>query len=72
MNGTRFLLADHALFRAFHKGTVGILEATGAEDPNVYSGQTGAMRPYRARPLPAAPAAAAAGAAVEQALARTG
>lgn len=53
-----YTLVDHALFRAFHKGTVGVLEATGAEDPDVYSGQTGAMRPYRARALPAAPATA--------------
>ena len=53
-----YTLVDHALFRAFHKGTVGVLEATGAADPNVYPGQTGAMRPYRARALPAAPATA--------------
>jgi len=36
----RYTLVDHALFRAFNKGAVGILEATGPENPEVFRGQT--------------------------------
>lgn len=38
-------LVDHAIFRAFHKGAIGIMEVTGEEQPEVYAGQTG-MRDY--------------------------
>ena len=31
----RYTLVDHALFRAFHKGTVGILDVSGEENPEV-------------------------------------
>lgn len=41
----RYTLVDHALFRAFNKGAVGILEVTGDEDPNIFAGQT-AMDDY--------------------------
>jgi nitrite reductase (NO-forming) len=33
-----FLLVDHALFRAFNKGALAILEVSGDEDESVYSG----------------------------------
>ena len=36
----RYTLVDHALFRAFNKGAVGILEVTGDENPNIFAGQT--------------------------------
>ena len=36
----RYTIVDHALFRAFNKGAVGILEVTGDEDPNIFAGQT--------------------------------
>ncbi len=50
----RYTLVDHALFRAFNKGAVGILEVTGAEDPNIFAGQTN-MADFAgtAEPLPA-------------------
>ena len=31
-----YILVDHALTRAFHKGAIGIIEVTGAEDTTVY------------------------------------
>jgi len=31
-----YVLVDHAIFRAFHKGALGILKATGEENPNVF------------------------------------
>ena len=31
----RYTLVDHALFRAFNKGAVGILEVTGDEHPEI-------------------------------------
>lgn len=34
----RFTIVDHALFRAFNKGAVGILEVTGPENPEVFRG----------------------------------
>jgi nitrite reductase (NO-forming) len=34
-----FLLVDHALFRAFNKGALAILDVGGADDETVYSGQ---------------------------------
>lgn len=34
-----FVLVDHSLFRAFHKGTLGILKVDGEEDHAIYSGQ---------------------------------
>ena len=30
-----YILVDHALTRAFHKGAVGIIAVTGDEDPSV-------------------------------------
>ena len=33
----RFTLVDHALFRAFNKGAVGILEVTGDENPEIFN-----------------------------------
>jgi nitrite reductase (NO-forming) len=35
-----YTLVDHAIFRAFNKGAIGLLEVDGEEDPNIYSGQT--------------------------------
>ena len=35
----RYTLVDHALFRAFNKGAVGILEATGDENPEIFAGR---------------------------------
>lgn len=34
-----YILVDHALFRAFNKGAVGMIKATGPEDKLVYSGK---------------------------------
>jgi nitrite reductase (NO-forming) len=34
-----YILVDHAIFRAFNKGALGIIAATGPEDSLVYSGQ---------------------------------
>ncbi|MCB9786925.1 MAG: nitrite reductase, copper-containing [Deltaproteobacteria bacterium] len=34
-----FILVDHAIFRAFNKGALGMLKVTGPEDKVVYSGQ---------------------------------
>ena len=34
----RYTLVDHALFRAFNKGAVGILEVTGEENPDIFAG----------------------------------
>lgn len=35
----RYTLVDHALFRAFNKGAVGILEVTGPENPEIFRGK---------------------------------
>jgi nitrite reductase (NO-forming) len=35
----RYTLVDHALFRAFNKGAVGILEVTGDENPEIFAGR---------------------------------
>ena len=34
-----FILVDHALFRAFNKGAIGMLKVEGPANPTVYSGQ---------------------------------
>jgi len=34
-----FLLVDHAIFRAFNKGALGVLAVAGAEDSMIYSGR---------------------------------
>jgi nitrite reductase (NO-forming) len=34
-----YILVDHSIFRAFNKGAVGMIKATGAEDLLVYSGK---------------------------------
>ena len=34
-----FILVDHAIFRAFNKGSLGMLKVEGAEDKQVYSGK---------------------------------
>lgn len=34
-----FVLVDHSLFRAFHKGTLGILKVDGEKRPEIYTGQ---------------------------------
>ena len=34
-----YILVDHAIFRAFHKGTLGMLRVTGPDDHVVYSGR---------------------------------
>jgi nitrite reductase (NO-forming) len=41
------VLVDHAIFRAFNKGALGMLKITGAENPTVYSGtiQEGIYQP---------------------------
>ncbi|PEN14983.1 nitrite reductase, copper-containing [Longibacter salinarum] len=35
-----YTLVDHAIFRAFNKGAIGILKVEGEKDPNIFSGQT--------------------------------
>ncbi|MES2467052.1 MAG: copper-containing nitrite reductase [Verrucomicrobiota bacterium] len=35
-----YILVDHAIFRAFNKGAIGMLKVTGNEDKLVYSGKT--------------------------------
>ena len=35
-----YILVDHAIFRAFNKGAIGMLKVSGAEDKLVYSGKT--------------------------------
>lgn len=35
-----FILVDHAIFRAFNKGALGMLKVDGAEDKKIYSGKT--------------------------------
>jgi nitrite reductase (NO-forming) len=56
-----FLLVDHALFRAFNKGALAILDVGGADDESVYSGQItegvyepegGAIQSFAAAPPP--------------------
>ncbi len=34
-----YILVDHAIFRAFNKGALGIIAATGPADSEIYSGQ---------------------------------
>jgi nitrite reductase (NO-forming) len=34
-----FVLVDHSIFRAFHKGALGILKVEGEKKPDIYSGQ---------------------------------
>ncbi len=34
-----YVLVDHSIFRAFHKGTIGMLKVDGAENKRIYSGQ---------------------------------
>lgn len=36
----KYTLVDHAIFRAFNKGAIGILNVEGEEDPDIYAGQT--------------------------------
>lgn len=57
----RYTLVDHALFRAFNKGAVGILEVTGDENDDIYAGQSEVVdyTAAQASPRPAPPAAAA-------------
>ena len=50
----RYTLVDHALFRAFNKGAVGILEVTGDERPEIMA-STGPARPTAGAPTAAAP-----------------
>ncbi len=42
-----FVLVDHAIFRAFNKGALGMLKVTGEDNPSVYSGtiQEGIYQP---------------------------
>lgn len=35
-----YTLVDHAIFRAFNKGAIGLLEVDGEENSDIYSGQT--------------------------------
>jgi nitrite reductase (NO-forming) len=47
----KLILVDHALFRAFHRGTIGLMHVEGDEDHRVFSGQI-SNRPYTpANPL---------------------
>lgn len=34
-----FVLVDHSIFRAFHKGALGILKVEGEENPDIFTGQ---------------------------------
>lgn len=34
-----YVLVDHSIFRAFNKGSLGLLKVTGKEDPVIYSGK---------------------------------
>ena len=34
-----FVLVDHSIFRAFHKGALGILKVDGEKNPAIYTGQ---------------------------------
>jgi mono/diheme cytochrome c family protein len=34
-----YILVDHSLFRAFHKGAIGMLKVDGSEDKSIYSGK---------------------------------
>jgi len=36
----KYTLVDHAIFRAFNKGAIGILNVEGEENPEIYAGQT--------------------------------
>ncbi len=54
----RYTLVDHALFRAFNKGAVGILDVTGEERPEIMA-STGPPRPTAGAASAGAPAAAA-------------
>src|SRR5690606_12907637 len=44
----RYTLVDHALFRAFNKGAVGILEVTGDEHPEIFNERMGSGEIARA------------------------
>lgn len=35
-----YILVDHALFRAFNKGALGMLKVSGEENPRIYTGKT--------------------------------
>jgi nitrite reductase (NO-forming) len=45
-----YTLVDHAIFRAFNKGAIGILKAVGPENHDIYSGQL-KVEDYRPAPL---------------------
>jgi nitrite reductase (NO-forming) len=45
----KLVLVDHALFRAFNKGTVGLMMVEGEQVPGIFSGQT-ATRQYTPAP----------------------
>nr|NIP83264.1 nitrite reductase, copper-containing [Gemmatimonadota bacterium]NIQ59400.1 nitrite reductase, copper-containing [Gemmatimonadota bacterium]NIU79588.1 nitrite reductase, copper-containing [Gammaproteobacteria bacterium]NIX48176.1 nitrite reductase, copper-containing [Gemmatimonadota bacterium]NIY12583.1 nitrite reductase, copper-containing [Gemmatimonadota bacterium] len=34
-----FILVDHAIFRAFNKGALGMMEVSGEQDLAIFSGQ---------------------------------
>jgi len=38
-NPSTFILVDHAIFRAFNKGALGMLKVTGEKDPMIYTGK---------------------------------
>jgi nitrite reductase (NO-forming) len=50
-----YVLVDHAIFRAFNKGAIGMLKVSGEESPLVYSGKQ-ADRPYAGDDTPASEA----------------
>src|SRR5678815_223897 len=60
----KYILVDHAIFRAFNKGAIGMLEVEGAKQPDLYSGNQAdilydpsniAITPAAAAPTPTAP-----------------
>lgn len=38
-----FILVDHAIFRTFNKGALGMLKVDGPRNPDIYTGKTGDM-----------------------------
>ncbi len=58
-----YILVDHAIFRTFNKGALGILKVEGTKNPLVYSGKTfdGVYQPegHAIQKMPGEPAAAA-------------
>jgi nitrite reductase (NO-forming) len=40
-NPGELVLVDHSIFRAFHKGALGILNVTGKQNANVFAGIKG-------------------------------